>query len=204
MLRPTDVVGLGSASCAVAALLVSLPGVARLRRRAAWPTLLAAVAVPLLPVGPLPVAGWVRGIVGELSVTTTVLLLVHLLRPVVPLPAVGDRSRLALQALVAAGGLLLYPLTLGFGPADPYRLGFAHTGFVCTLLLLSLIAWYNRLHAVSLCLAVDVAAWATGALESRNLWSYLLDPLVATWATASLVSRAISAVRRPGTRAQPR
>ncbi len=195
MLRATDAVGLAGASCGVAAFVVSLPGVARLRRDAPLATLLAALAVPLVPVGGLPVAGYLRGAVGDLSVTTTVLLLVYLLRPVLQLPAASDRSRLALQIAVAAGGLLLYPLALALGHADPWRVGFGHVGFVCTLLLLAVAGWYTRLHFAATCLALSVLAWAVGTGESRNLWNYLLDPLVATWALGALASRLAS--RRP-------
>jgi hypothetical protein len=195
MLHAADVVGLGSAACALAALLLSLPGVSRLRRR--WPaaTLPVALALPLIPLPELPAAGYLRGLVGDLSATTTLLLLHHLLRPVLRLPPVGERSRVALQALVAAGGLLLYPMTLGFGPADPYRLGFAHAGFVWALLLLALAAGYGRLHLVASCLAIGVAAWAAGALESRNLWDYLLDPLVTAWALGGLTRSLASSIR---------
>ena len=191
MLRATDVVGLAAAACAAAALLVSLPGVAWLRRKAPLATLLVALALPLLPIGGLPAAGYLRGVLGDLSVTTTVLLLVYLLRPVLPLPTASERSRLALQGLVATGGLVLYPLALGFGPADPYRLGFAHVGFLCTLLLLTVASWYAGLQFVATCLALAVLAWAIGALESRNLWDHLLDPLCATWAVGALGRRLV-------------
>ncbi len=199
MLHATDAVGLGSAGCALAALVLSLPRVSRLGRR--WPaaTLPVALALPLIPLPQLPAAGYLRGLIGDLSATTTLLLLHHLLRPVLRLAPIGERSRVALQALVATGGLLLYPLTLGFGPVDPSRLGFAHVGFVCGLLLLALAAWYGRLYLVASCLAIAVAAWAAGGLESRNLWDYLLDPLVTAWAlgalTARLVRKRMSAAR---------
>ncbi len=198
MLHATDVVGLGSAACALGMLLLSLPGVSSVRRR--WPaaTLPVALALPLIPVPGLPAAGYLRGMIGDLSATTTLLLLHHLLRPVLRLPPIGERSRVALQALVATGGLLLYPLTLGFGSADPYRLGFAHAGLVWALLLLAVAAWYGRLPLVASCLAIGVAAWAVGALESRNVWDYLLDPLVTAWALGALTRRLLRTLRRVG------
>jgi len=200
MLHPADVVGLGSAACAIAALLLSLPGVSSLWRR--WPaaTLLFALALPLIPLPELPAAGYLRGVIGDLSATTTLLLVHHLLRPVLRLPPIAERSRVALQALVVPAGLLLYPLTLGIGGADPYRIGFAHAAFVWTLLLLALAAWYGRLHLVASCLAIGVAAWAAGALESRNLWDYLLDPLVTAWALGALAWRLLRTARRAADR----
>ncbi len=186
MLHAADVVGLGSAACALAALLLSMPGVSRLGRPGRAAALVVAVVLPLVPLPELPAAAYLRGLLGELSATTTILLVHHLLRPVLRLPPIGESSRIALQALVAIGGLVLYPATLGFGPADPYRVGFAHQGFVCVLLLVALAAWYRRLHLVASCLAVGVAAWAAGALESRNLWDFLLDPLLTAWAFGAL------------------
>jgi hypothetical protein len=195
MPRATDLFGLAGAACATAALLLALPGVARLRAARPFPALLAALALSLLPLGTLSAAGYVRGIVADLSVTTTLLLLHHLLRPVLGLAAIDERSRIALQALVAASGVLLYPLTLGFGPADPYRLGFAHAGFVVALLLLAAGAWLGRMLFVASCVALAVLAWASGIGESRNLWDYLLDPLVAAWGTGALAWKVATALR---------
>ncbi len=119
----------------------------------------------------------------------------HLLRPVLGLATIEARSRIALQALVAAGGVLLYPLALGFGPADPYRFGFAHPGFVLALLLLAAAAWFRRMLFVASCIALAVVAWAAGLGESRNLWDYLLDPLAAAWGLGALAWRLAASER---------
>jgi len=189
MWRGTDVLGLGAAACALAALLLALPGIAGLRKARPLLTLAAALGLSLVPLGALPAAGYARGIVGDLSVTTTLLLLHRLLRPAVGLPAIEPRSRIALQALVAAGGLGLYPPALGFGAFEPYRLGFAGGALVWAVLLLAVGAWLRRLHFVASCLAIAVLAWAFGAAESRNLWDYVLDPLVAAWGLGALLLR---------------
>jgi hypothetical protein len=175
----TDLTGLAGAAIAIATALLGLPGIARLRRAHPGPVLLAAVVVTLVPLGPLPAAGYVRGIVGDLSVTTVLLLLRGLLRPLLAWAAIDPRSRLALHVLVAAGGLVLYPSALGLGPFDPYRLGYGSRWFLGGLLALALAAGLRRLTLVTWCLALAVLAWAFGACESRNLWDYLVDPLVA-------------------------
>ena len=193
MPRVTDVVGLGSAAVAVAALVLALPGVARLRRAHPTLALLAAFALALVPLGGLPAAAYLRGVIGDLSVTT-LLLLCAVLRPIRGLEAVGARSRLSVQALAAAGGLLLYPWALGLGPADPYRLGFGSPWFLGALLALAAGAWLLRLRFVASCLALAVLGWALGGLESRNLWDYLLDPLVSVWGLGGLLVRSGRAV----------
>jgi len=193
----TDLAGLAGAAAAIAAVLLGLPGIARLRRAHPTSTLLAAVAVALVPFGGLPAAGYLRGIVGDLSVTTVLLLLHGLLRPALGWAAIEARSRLSLQVLVAAGGLVLYPLALGLGPFDPYRLGYANPWFLGGLLALAVAAGLRRLTLVAWCLALAVLAWAVGVYESRNLWDYLVDPLVAAWGLGALLLRGAQALRRP-------
>lgn len=192
-----DIAGLAGAAAALAAVLLGLPGIARLRRDHPGPVLLAAVVAALVPLGSLPAAGYLRGIVGELSVTTVLLLVRGLLRPIPGWAAVDARSRLALQVLVAATGLVLYPPALGLGPFDPYGLGYANPWFLGGLLALVLAARLRRLTLVAWCLALAVLAWAVGAYESRNLWDYLVDPLLAAWGLGALLLRAARAVRRP-------
>jgi hypothetical protein len=186
----TDLAGLAGAAAAIAAVLIALPGIARLRHAHPTSTLLAVFVAALVPIGGLPAAGYVRGIVGDLSVTTVLLLLHALLRPVLGRAAIDARSRLALQVLVAAGGLVLYPLALGLGPFDPYRLGYASPWFLGGLLALAVAAVLRRLTLVAVCLSLAVLAWAVGAYESRNLWDYLVDPLVAAWGLGALLHKA--------------
>lgn len=191
----TDLAGLSGAAVAIAALLLGLPGIARLRRAHPVPLLLAAVAAALVPTGALPAAGYVRGIVGDLSVTTVLLLLCGLLRPALGWAAIDARSRLALQVLVATGGLVLYPPALGLGPFDPYRLGYASPWFLGGLLALALAAGLGRFTLVACSLALAVLAWAVGAYESRNLWDYLVDPPLAAWGLGALLLQGARALR---------
>jgi len=192
----TDLAGLAGAGAVIAAVLLELPGIARLRRAHPTPLLLAALVVALVPLGALPAAGYLRGIVGDLSVTTVLLLVRGLLRPVLGWTAIDARSRLALQILVAAGGLVLYPLALGLGPFDPYPFGYASPWFLVVLLALVVAAGLRRLTLVTGCLALAVLAWAAGVYESRNLWDYLIDPLVAAWGLGALLLRGTLALRR--------
>lgn len=191
-----DLAGLLGTAAAIAAVLLGLPGVARLRRAHPALLLLAAFVAALVPLGALPAAGYLRGIVGDLSVTTVLLLLRGLLGPVLGWTDIDARSRLAVQVLVAAGGLVLYPLALGLGPFDPYRLGYAGPWFLCGLLALAAVAGLLRLTLVTWCLALAVLVWAVGGYESRNLWDYLLDPLVAAWGLGALLLRGALALRR--------
>ena len=191
MLPITEATGRASAAVAVATVLLALPGLTRLRRGHPAVLLGAVLAVAFVPLGTQPAAGYLRGVVGDLSITTLLLLLRSVLRPVLGWGPIEPRSRLSLQTAVATGGLALYPLTLSSGALDPYRVGYADPWFLGSLLLLAVAAWLLGLDLLALCLALAVLAWAVGWYESQNLWDYLLDPLVTSWAVGALLLRRV-------------
>ncbi len=201
----TDLTGLAGAGAALAVVLLALPGVARLRQARPVAVLLAAAALVLAPVAALPAAGYLRGVVGDLSLTTLLLLLRSLLRPVCGWDRVGTRSLVALQVLVVAGGLALYPPALGLGGPDPYPLGYASPGFLGALFLVAVVAWFRGLQLVAACIALAVLGWAVGACESRNVWDYLMDPFLSAYGLGALLLRGAVRVKRwwPGERREP-
>jgi hypothetical protein len=187
--RPTDLVGLLGNAVLIVALSVwaggrTGQGGARLRLLAA-----AGALAAIAPLGGLPLAGHLRGVVGDLSLTTLLLLLIGLWRGFRGLGSVSPRETLGLQVLVAAGGLLLYPLTLGLGPFDPYRPGYGNHWMLLVLLAIVLVAWLLELPLIAWCVSLGVLAWSVGWYESRNLWDYLIDPLVAAWGLGALAIR---------------
>lgn len=132
----------------------------------------AAAGMALVPIGGLPIAGYVRGVTGDLSVTTWVLLAMGFAG------GVERTERRTVSVFVVIAGVLLYPLALGLGPFDPYRLGYSPGGLLVALFLVALVAWHREWYVLVLCVAAGAAAHALGALESENLWDYLLDPWV--------------------------
>jgi hypothetical protein len=199
----TDLSGLGSAALLITAAPLVWPGVGRLPRVGLALLLGTAALLALLPFGALLPAGYVRGFVGDLSVPTTLLLLRAIGRPFLGWGPIDPKSRLALQGLLAGGGLALYPFALGVGARDPYRLGYANPWFVGLALLLALAAWLSRLQLVGLCLALAALAYALGGHESSNLWDYLLDPLVSIWGLSGLLFRGGSLLFAPPDRTPP-
>lgn len=207
MINFTDITGLASSTVAILALTVHLPGVARLHK----PYLLllmgiVAVAV-LVPFGGLPLAAYVRGATGDLSVASLVLLLMSILRPLcgrtpggqfnASTRCMSEEGRLALLLLVALAAAALYPMALGLGLFDPYRLGYGNPWLLGGLLLLALTAVFRRLPLVALTVALAVFAWSVGWYESGNLWDYLLDPLLAIYAIGALLKRAVQSCCGP-------
>ncbi len=182
-----NVVGLVGVAVAVATATAAM--VDRFTRRRAvfgWVAALA-LAVMLGSWGGLPAAAYVRGVTGDLSVTTLVLVAHALGRGLFGWPQLTRRSLRALQAFLVAAALLLYPFALGLGMQDPYRLGYANPGFVGAVLALALASWLVRLDLVAVTLALAILAWAFGAFESDNLWDYLIDPVVALYAAGALI-----------------
>lgn len=187
----TDLTGLAGIACAIAAATLPIARAAQMRRSTAAIMQATVLVLTLIPFGDIPAAGYLRGISGDLSITSLVLLGCALLRPWHT--PTGAAQRQALLVLIALLALALYPMALGMGAFDPYRLGYGDPRLIAALLLLALLAWYLRFDLVALCLALAVLAWAGGWYESSNLWDYLLDPFAAVYALSALM---ISAVKR--------
>lgn len=115
-----------------------------------------------------------RALWGDPSVTTVQLLALSLAGR----PAAIGRAPAAALALC---GLAFYPLALGLGDFDPYRLGYAGwpaLALVAALGVAALLAWKRGQPLWLWLLAVDLAAFAAGLHESSNFWDVLFDPLL--------------------------
>lgn len=191
MIHFTDMTGLASSAVAMAAALFLLPGVAHLQRP--YLALLAGMAllVALVPFGGLPLAVYVRGIIGDLSITSLILLALSILRPLFSLRRADIHSGFVLQILIALAAVVLYPMALGLGLFDPYRWGYGNPWFMGVLLLMALAACFRQFHAAAFCIALAVFAWSTGWYESNNLWDYLLDPWVSIYAIVALIKHGL-------------
>ena len=180
----TDMTGLVGIAFAVAVLLVRLLGAKYLSRVTGFLLVGILMVIALLPViQGLSLAGYLRGYLGDLSVTTLLLLTIVLLGKSKSLVS----QRHDLLVLVAVTALIFYPLALGFGLFDPYRLGFGHIGFMVSLLLLSLWCVYQQKNLIvwSICLAL--LAWTVGWSESNNMWDYLIDPWLSIYAVGAMI-----------------
>jgi len=193
----TDITGLAGVACAMAASLQLLPGMKRLAKTRLAIATAAFFVVVLIPFSGFPLAAYVRGITGDLSITTMVLLWCAMSGPWVGGGAARSKHRLALLAMIALAAVTLYPLALGFGAFDPYRLGYGNLAFVAALLPVALAAWFWKYYLAALCIALATLAWAIGWYESGNLWDYLLDPFVSVYALAAIMVHAAKMLKRP-------
>ncbi len=134
----------------------------------------------MVPFRGIRLLGYARGIAGDLSITS-----ILVLASAAVAPKLLDRQELrALAAFVLIGALVLYPMALGLGPFDPYALGYPGRvrGALIGLSLVSFGAWLRGRILVLLAVLLGLAAYRLDLFESPNLWDYLLDP----WLTVAL------------------
>lgn len=187
----TDLIGLiGSASIIASSALI-LPSVKRLAKPRLAMLLGAIFIYALLPITGMSLAAYLRGGIGDISITTLLLLCSMLAKPWLSCATLDNKNRFALFGIISIAALVLYPMALGIGAYDPYRLGYGNVPFVTTVLLIALAAWYWKIYWVTLCVACATLAWAMGWYESNNLWDYLLDPFVASYALMAVVIRGV-------------
>jgi hypothetical protein len=123
----------------------------------------------------LPLAGYIRGIVGDLSIVTTLLLWSVLLpqHQATPTP---------IKWLIALLAMAFYPFALGLSMIDPYAWGYGSIPFLIGVLILALVfglaGWIKGVWIIG----AAIIAWSLQWHESSNLWDYLLDPVLAVWA----------------------
>lgn len=181
----TDLTGLFGITLAVVVLLVRVPKVQAmpLSKRAA--VLAVALIVLSVPLWGLSLSGFVRGITGDLSISSVVLLVLALTRSLSGRELVQGVNRHAMLRAVAIAAVLFYPLALGLGAFDPYRLGYGNLWFMAALLGFAIWSSLRYSTFLAVCIALAVGAWSAGWYESPNLWDYLLDPWLAIYALAA-------------------
>jgi hypothetical protein len=197
MIHLTDVTGLLGEAVAIAAVASEAPGVSRLAPRARTAFVAAVAVFALVPLGGMPLAGYLRGAVGDLSLTSLLLLGLYLARFMAggATAAFPTGGRQALLALLAAAALGFYPMALGWGGFDPYRLGYGSYALLASLLALALWGALQRRPVVAAAITLAVAGWSAGWYESANLWDYLMDPLVSAYALGALARRGVRKMR---------
>jgi hypothetical protein len=173
-------------------------GITRSARSAKWATAICFVVL-WCPVGAaqLPLVAYIRGISSDLSITLVALACLNLLQRLWGPGSAEWRERMAVSAAVAVAALVLYPLALGWGDWDVYRVGWGAPGMWVGLLILSLFCWAQGLRLVPILVALALLAWRFGILESSNLWDYLMDPWLAfaalfqcvKWGAGQLLAR---------------
>jgi hypothetical protein len=129
----------------------------------------------------LPIAAYVRGVTGDLSIVSMLLLWSALLPSSRPNPS-GFKVSIAILAVI------FYPLALGLGMLDPYAWGYGSIIFLIGVLVFAVICGLTNWNKGLWIIAVAITAWIFHWHESTNLWDYLLDPFLSIWAIGSVVN----------------
>jgi hypothetical protein len=190
-LEVAQVVGLGGHALALAAGAAGLVAWLTARRRwAAVAALVAALLAAGIRTEGIPLGGFLRGMAGDFSITTMLMLAAALSATLTGRPALDAPARTALYGWAAAAGLVLYPTTLGLSRLDPYELGYRPRALLALVAVLAIAWWWGR-RGAAVVLATGVGAFNLRVLESVNLWDYLLDPALVLWAWGALLWRAV-------------
>lgn len=150
--------------------------------------LLAPILV-LLPVDGQPVYTYIRGAIGDLSIVSQGLVFAVVFQRLLQKQLVDETSMQRLPYIISIMGIVLYPAALGLGPVDSYSAGYE--GLLLPLLLLAITVWlfYCRALLASGLFAFAVFMAAIGAMESGNLWDYIIDPLLFMYMGYQLLMR---------------
>ncbi|MHC1725821.1 MAG: hypothetical protein AB9866_07425 [Syntrophobacteraceae bacterium] len=179
-----DCWGLFGLATLITTAVFSLPG---LKRWKAWPAVILLYGLLLVPLDDgLSPAGYLRGIIGDLSTTTIVLILSSFLVP----SLANAESRKPLLTIVLIGGLLLYPLSVSPFQIDPYEWGYQPQLMLLALAIAGILM--GSRHMTVLCyLSASLLAYALSVSASTNLWDYLIDPLVFGYAVSSVLIKPV-------------
>jgi len=127
----------------------------------------------------LPLAAYVRGVTGELSIVTMLLLWSSVL------PS-AKKTPLGFKVPVALIAITFYPLALGLGMLDPYAWGYGSISLLIAAIFFAIVCGFAGWTKGIWILSFAIIAWAVHWHESANLWDYLLDPFLAIWALLAI------------------
>lgn len=180
------------------AIILSLFQIGKYPMIVRWTALGISAVIGFFKIGDLPLIAYPGGVLGDLSITTQILLMSVIAKQVLRVDILSARDRSSLLFSVAAGGLVLYPLSSGLTMLDVYSLGFESTAFLIGLAVLAVMGWYLR-PGTAIVIPVSVIAFNFGWLTSTNVWDYLLDPMLTLfawgWLLIVFTSRTLSTAR---------
>jgi hypothetical protein len=132
---------------------------------------------------------WLRGLTGDLSITSLCLLAMALFKKLggLSLIDISVKEKCVLMRFIVVVGLIFYPLALGLTSFDPYSLGYQNIYGIAVVLGLTFMVFLSGYTVMAGMLLFAVLAWNIQLLQSVNLWDYLLDPFVFFYALGSVV-----------------
>ncbi len=186
----STIIGLSGISLLLCVLLLRFLILFKIKKSTVYVLLLLFFLLTFVSIDGNSTNQYFRGIFNDLSISTLILMIYYLFTYQNPSIQTGSVLR-----IISLSGLFFYPLALGLSPIDPYAWGYfnnihAYTApllFLLTLFSLLTYAFYkNDLMTLSCLLGANLA-FQLNLLESRNLWDYLLDPVIFIFALFSVI-----------------
>lgn len=157
----------------------------------------ACIAIAAIPIQGLGVFEYIRGLAGDLSIPTTLLLGAYVAERIANKPLCDTRNRSVILFASWTGGLAIYPSSLGFLPADIYHFGYRPVILLFLLLGLAILSWISSLRFTAFIIIFAVIAFDVQLMESTNLCDYLIDPFIVMAAFFWIIYRIIRRFRFP-------
>jgi hypothetical protein len=180
---------------AIIVLLLLVPG--RLAKRLhgfriLLPGIVAWLCMDLVPLGQLPINAYLKGVIGELSITSLALLGWLLFQRQYNLsgaPEVmqGNRRWIDIKPIVVLSifaSLVLYPAALGLSYIDSYAWGFDFKILFLLIAICGITLALKSFFLVAMILTLVLFGYIFQVQTSLNFWDYLVDPLlvITCWA----------------------
>jgi len=139
----------------------------------------------------LPLAAYIRGVTGDLSVVSLLLLWSSvLLDRIDPRNTEAHFVPIGFKVSIVLIAFSFYPFALGLGMLDPYGWGYASIGFLIAVSIYAAILAIANWSKGTFIITLAILAWSIHWHESANLWDYLLDPFLMLWALLACISSA--------------
>jgi len=143
----------------------------------------------LFPIKGLPMWFYIRSVVGDLSISLTVIcagqlfvwFLSKFTQPHSELQVKEDIYSLKwtqFSWIFFAAGIVLYPFALGISHIDPYAWGYNPLLMSSILIVLVSVTYLQEKNFLTFLFSSVLLAYSLNIMESNNLWDYLLDPLL--------------------------
>jgi len=149
-----------------------------------------------LPVDGHSIFYFLRGALGDFSITTTLLLATTVVG-LFSKEICSDMNILdQLYPVLFITGLVFYVSSLGATHTDIYSTGFQPTAIQIIFVMIALFCLANNYYLPGLLFTLPVIAYYGGILESDNFWDYVLDPLVWLYATGATFKKFLLLIER--------
>ncbi len=184
--------GLSGISLLLSVIVLRILLFLKVKKQTALFILLLVYVISFIPVSGYSINLYLRGLLNDLSISSLVLMGYYIFT----MGSDSSQTRPILN-LIAITGLFFYPMALGFGPIDPYSWGYLNNShgtitpliFILLLALLVFFSCYKKQTLMLLCVTLSILAYQLQLLESRNLWDYLLDPVIFFYALIAVLTR---------------